>query len=364
MISPAQQYPVVDDGCARLRRRVWAMWSRLQGQPESQVQPETAERPSRTLLEHAGPVQITTSAHWYEGAYELPATISFTVTANVPNTEIHPCFSASKRDWGSRGGADGLTWYLATHRHDFTFRTEVFGSFPRSRRLCPGRNVKVGVPYKVVCQIDRGRAIYCVGREGEACVPYAECDLSPRDVPQTGSFGFVTYDREKSCTVRDVRIEGSATLATIPPADAAAGEEARECPVCFETPTLGPARTARSMVLTRCGHTFCYGCLATICGQSGGACPVCRAPVRLGDLRLAGATGKAAAPAAPARPAGHPFLPMCSCGKPISRRDPKEGVGDHYCPMSPDGHRVVSRPTAIQHVIQPPAIPHPDDEIF
>jgi len=27
----------------------------------------------------------------------------------------------------------------------------------------------------------------------------------------------------------------------------------------------------------------------------------------------------------------------CTCGKPISRRDPKEGVADKYCPMSPEG---------------------------
>uniref|UniRef100_A0A7S4K1L1 RING-type domain-containing protein n=1 Tax=Prymnesium polylepis TaxID=72548 RepID=A0A7S4K1L1_9EUKA len=349
--------------CRCLVAMPWPWKSRSNPRERAAQDPEGQEATAEQEVVAGDAVRITSSSHWFPGTHKLPVVISFTVVAEVPHTEIHPCWSSNRREWGQRG-ADGLTWHLATHRHDFTFRGSVFGTFPRGRRLRPGIDMQVGVPYRVVCQIGRTSAMYSVGRltpwSGEDVIPYAECELAQGDAAQTGSFGFVAYDRTKSCTVWDVHVESTSPLSSLP--TMATLETGGECPICFEplvSPDSLPAgdgcRSDHSEVVTRCKHSFCYGCLAAICERQGARCPVCRSPIELSELSVAVRADSlpVGGPSSSTKPPEDRTvvrtdgdqrprldslgLPICVCGKPISRRDPLEGVADRFCPMSPDG---------------------------
>lgn len=257
-----------------------------------------------------------------------------------PNTEIHPCFSGNQREWGQRD-ADGLTWYLATHRSDFTFRTQIFKDFPTSRRLARGTTLEVGVPYRVVCEIGHTKAMYSVARLGDELVPYAECQLTPGAVPASGHFGFVTYDRTKACTIWDVHVTSSeSVLPSLPTAFTVEAAEDGGCPICFHSydPVSAASHVASHVeVLTPCDHAFCFECLARVCAGSVAPCPVCRAPIELAALRRVERRAEAAppAPAAERRPERQQtrLRETCSrCRKPVSRRDPLEGVNTaKYC---------------------------------
>lgn len=69
---------------------------------------------------------------WSEKEYTLPVDISFDFTF-AKDGELIPAFSANKEEWGQ--SPDALSWYASTLRHDFTFRTEMFGGFPYSEQV-------------------------------------------------------------------------------------------------------------------------------------------------------------------------------------------------------------------------------------
>lgn len=64
-------------------------------------------------------------------------------------------------------------------------------------------------------------------------------------------------------------------------AGAVADADRRDCAVCMEVVTDESAR-----ILTRCRHTFCEACLATLLqlGRGAGVCPMCRQGFRGGDV--------------------------------------------------------------------------------
>jgi len=63
-----------------------------------------------------------------------PTQIWYEVRADAHNSEVIGGFSSSRARWnGGQAGADGLadalTWYAAPHRHDFTFRRNMYVVF-------------------------------------------------------------------------------------------------------------------------------------------------------------------------------------------------------------------------------------------
>ena len=63
--------------------------------------------------------------HFYlDPLYTLPITIEFDFNIWEDKTEVIPVFSQNMKGWGQ--GGDGLSFYAAPHRKDFTIRTELF----------------------------------------------------------------------------------------------------------------------------------------------------------------------------------------------------------------------------------------------
>ena len=92
---------------------------------------------------------------WSNAQFELPIKIRHGFTFKKPG-EIHPAFSLNKKHWGH--GSDALSWFMATMRQDFTFRTKLFGEFPASVREHSGFKCKVNQHYIMECFIYPDRA--------------------------------------------------------------------------------------------------------------------------------------------------------------------------------------------------------------
>ena len=59
-------------------------------------------------------------------------------------------FSQNKHEWvDDVTQCDAITWYMASDRHDFTFRLQLFGKFPKVIRHTQGFNIERGRWYDV-----------------------------------------------------------------------------------------------------------------------------------------------------------------------------------------------------------------------
>lgn len=143
------------------------------------------------------------SSFWTDEAHDLPPgahlRLTYDVQAVDADAECIGGWSRSTQPWrNGRSGEDALTWYSAPHRHDFTFRTRVFGGFPRcdlhrSMRLTTGtwHNLAVDLRRRADGSL---RATYAI----DGC-PIASCDLSAEMqaslgvVVAGGRFGMMSY---------------------------------------------------------------------------------------------------------------------------------------------------------------------------
>lgn len=75
-------------------------------------------------------LDLRTSYLWTTKEYQLPIQVEFNFTFKKKG-EFIPVWSKNKMQWSGSPGHDALSWYLATNRHDFTFRTGLFRSFPK-----------------------------------------------------------------------------------------------------------------------------------------------------------------------------------------------------------------------------------------
>ena len=219
-----------------------------------------------------------------EPPQRLPVQISFSFCLNTAQTEIHPCWSRSKRGWG-QSGVDALSWFMADTRHDFTFRTEMFGRFVHVERPHPGFNLQVGRAYHCEAEIHPTSAKYSI--DGEL---YATCSYEPAEVPQEGWFGFGMYDRRTSCRAWNFQVQSLLpSPEAMPVVVRQQSGPVSSCPVCFEE--YDPSSLERTKVVTPCNHAFCYGCIGSVCGSSGdtttGTCPMCRGDIDMATLRRA-----------------------------------------------------------------------------
>eukprot|EP00801_Mesodinium_rubrum_P010747 Mrub_10804.p1 GENE.Mrub_10804~~Mrub_10804.p1 ORF type:complete len:217 (-),score=20.84 Mrub_10804:7-612(-) len=130
--------------------------------------------------------------------FELPIKIKFDFKILTENSEFQPCFSFNKKEWDN---SDALSWYMATDRSDFTFRTRMFGGFPYSVRSCEGFICEVGKMYKMKCIIFEDKAEYFINGK-----PYASCKLNKGDIPSKGYIGFAVYNKDELKVVSNVRV--------------------------------------------------------------------------------------------------------------------------------------------------------------
>jgi hypothetical protein len=69
--------------------------------------------------------------YWGKTHLNLPIRVQFTYEFHGPG-EMIAAWSNNELNWGQ--GGDALTMDMSTNRHDFTFRTKVFGGFPSVSR--------------------------------------------------------------------------------------------------------------------------------------------------------------------------------------------------------------------------------------
>jgi len=141
---------------------------------------------------------ITDKYIWLPDLVSLPSEINYDVTCHNESDEFLPCFSKNKVQWGG-SNPDALSWYLSPHRDDFTFRTNLFGTFPKVTR---GAKIKavVGQEYNIKCTIGETSASYYVNGQ-----LYATATYSAGTIPGDGNFGFAVYNPE-NISVRNISI--------------------------------------------------------------------------------------------------------------------------------------------------------------
>ncbi len=133
-----------------------------------------------------GGFHVTDHYVWVPQPCTPPVTVGFDVTCPSDQDEVLPCYSLTRAEWGSPD-CDALSWYLSARLDAFTFRTQLFGSFPEVVWHRPAVKAVVGRKYRLVCDIAPAGASYSIdGR------PYATATY----VPATGSFGFAVYHPE------------------------------------------------------------------------------------------------------------------------------------------------------------------------
>jgi hypothetical protein len=100
-----------------------------------------------------------------------------------------------------------LSWFLASCRADFTFRSRIFGGFPQAIRHAAQIIADVNRFYLMECKIYDNCAEYSI--DG---VKYASCKYGPGIVPSEGYFGMGNYG-SISFSFKDLKITSLPPLA-------------------------------------------------------------------------------------------------------------------------------------------------------
>merc|ERR1711988_1839809 len=135
-------------------------------------------------------VSASKGPYWCPVKVELdtrPTVVTYEVKGGAAS-EMIGAFSLNKLAWaGGKRGEDGLTWYAAPHRADFTFRTRVFGGFPRVTKSHQRKGTP-GVWHRVQVRLSRHSASYSV--DGKH---FATAKLKKDEVPESGYIGMIRY---------------------------------------------------------------------------------------------------------------------------------------------------------------------------
>lgn len=157
---------------------------------------------------------------WSVDDFELPVRIRFKFRFLTPG-ELLPCFSENRVPFGGQR-PDALSWYCATHRDDFTFRTGMFNGFPVAVRRQPLR-CEVGREYMMDCfltinprtgYLDAGYFVdgNCIAQARERA-PNERGRMSDR-MPSfhRGSFGVAVYSGDEHKVLTDITVQNSESL--------------------------------------------------------------------------------------------------------------------------------------------------------
>jgi hypothetical protein len=135
-------------------------------------------------------VNITNTNYWLPELRYLPYEISFDFICRSVNDELIACYSKTKAPW-AQPNVDALTWYMSPHRDDFTFRTQMFATFPNVVRHMAGIKAEVGKSYKMRCVVEALTATYYINDQ-----KYATATYPAGTIPTEGYFGFIAYAQD------------------------------------------------------------------------------------------------------------------------------------------------------------------------
>jgi len=134
---------------------------------------------------------------------QLPFTLRYKFII-YQDCELIPHYSKSRSEWTGSGKDEGLTWYHATNRHDFTFRTGIFKSFPSVLKKNP-YNFKKNRTYKCKITVGKHGARYWIDDKH-----YATCKYSEKDVLSGGTVGFMTWEGvSKPCLIKNLKLNNN-----------------------------------------------------------------------------------------------------------------------------------------------------------
>ena len=83
---------------------------------------------------------------------------------------------------------DAFTWYAAAHRNDFTFRTKMFGGFPRVAKRNTFK-LKQGKWYTMEVNLSTTKVSYSIDGKHFA----TSGKLKTGDIPAEGYVGMISY---------------------------------------------------------------------------------------------------------------------------------------------------------------------------
>jgi hypothetical protein len=115
--------------------------------------------------------------------HKLPLIVRYKFIIKTDPHDIIGIFSKQCGEWGS--GSDGLTWHVATHRDDLTFRTQIYGSSTTSEKHATTYKMEVGKQYDAEVRITKDWACFYLNG-----AKYYSCVLNPGDVEEQGKIGF------------------------------------------------------------------------------------------------------------------------------------------------------------------------------
>eukprot|EP00438_Fugacium_kawagutii_P000619 Skav224341 [mRNA] locus=scaffold2411:24096:26202:- [translate_table: standard] len=121
--------------------------------------------------------------------YALPVYFRAEVRPLTPDAECFLVATLNCRVWGL--GGDGLTAYGSVNRGDFTFRSQVFGGFPRAQVHArqSERLLKMGQWNEMAMVLSERKATYWINEK-----MVATCRLSPGDLPAAEVYlGLISY---------------------------------------------------------------------------------------------------------------------------------------------------------------------------
>ena len=179
------QGELTDDGAFRLRPRDFGSAADVFGGGRPAEPPHSPVQLAEAGEAGDEPLLVGDSYLWSARSFDLPVRIRFTFTFLTPG-ELLPCFSANCEQFGG-ANPDALSWYIATHRDDFTFRTGMFNGFPHCRRGEPLR-CEIGKQYNMECCIHPAGTGYPTGMKASYYIDgefYAQVGLRERSFLST-----------------------------------------------------------------------------------------------------------------------------------------------------------------------------------
>ena len=164
-------------------------------------------------------VCVENSVWWYAEEIALhetePVIVKYEFMPLHGTSEVIGAFSLNRRAWGE-GACDALTWYAAPHRHDFTFRGNMFATFFRDCQERAPANVTPLEWHVMEVRLSKREASFAV--DGVLFATLRNPAAAQRRWPTHGYLGMIRYDSDWK--FRRVTLAQADFSTSIPPAAA------------------------------------------------------------------------------------------------------------------------------------------------